>query len=150
MIGKTDKSYLIEGLMEYEKRLKNYIQLEIRSIPDIKQKKLPEIIQKQKEGELILKNISNTDYVILLDESGKMKSSIEFARFLQERMNLSTKQLVFVIGGPYGFSDNVYKRSNERLSLSNMTFSHQMVRLIFVEQLYRTFTIIKREPYHHI
>ncbi len=149
MIGKTDKSYLKEGINEYIKRIKKHIKVELNIIPDIKNKQLSQKIRKQKEGELILSRLEKTDYVILLDEKGELKSSLEFARFLQNKMNISVKNLVFIIGGPYGFSHDIYKRSNGVIALSKMTFSHQMVRLILLEQIYRANTIIRGEPYHH-
>ena len=149
-IGKTDKKYFIQGIEEYTKRLKHYIKYESIVIPDIKKnKKLDENLQKKIEGELILKQIQNTDFVVLLDENGDSFSSVKFAKFIENQTLKSLKNLIFIIGGPYGFSDEVYKAANKKIALSEMTFSHQMVRLIFVEQLYRAFTIIKGEPYHH-
>lgn len=150
VIGKTDAGYFIEAINEYNKRLSHYISFEIQTIPDIKNtKKLTTEQQKEKEGELILKNIQNGDQVILLDERGKEYSSVQFASYLEKKMHLVSKRLIFIIGGPYGFSKGVYERANEKLTLSRMTFSHQMVRLIFVEQLYRAMTILNNEPYHH-
>ncbi|NOZ45578.1 MAG: 23S rRNA (pseudouridine(1915)-N(3))-methyltransferase RlmH [Chlorobi bacterium] len=149
MVGKTVKPYLIEGINEYLKRLKKYITVEQEIIADIKNKNLTKQLQKQKEGTLILKRCTKTDYIVLLDDKGKMRTSNEFARFLQEKMNSSVKNIVFIIGGPYGFSQEVYNRGNEMFSLSRLTFSHQMIRLIFLEQLYRANTILKGEPYHH-
>ena len=149
-IGKTDKKYFIQGIEEYTKRLKHYIKFETIVIPDIKKnKKTDETLQKKLEGDLILKNTQNTDFLVLLDENGDTFSSVKFAKFIENQTLKSVKNLVFVIGGPYGFSEEVYKAANKKIALSEMTFSHQMVRLIFVEQLYRAFTIIKREPYHH-
>jgi len=149
-IGKTDNAALQDLIKTYEKRLKHYLKFELEVIPDIKNiKNLSEAQQKQKEGELILKKLINTDVLILLDENGKHYSSVEFSNFLQKKMNSGIKQLVFVIGGPYGFSENVYAKAQGKLSLSKMTFSHQMVRLFAIEQLYRGFTILKNEPYHH-
>jgi len=149
-IGKTDDKNLISLIEEYSKRLSFYIKFEFEIIPDIKNvKNLSEAQQKEKEGELILQKISNQDDVLLLDENGKQFSSLHFADFLQKKMNSGIKNLVFVIGGPYGFSETVYKRANGKLSLSAMTFSHQMIRLFFIEQLYRGFTILRNEPYHH-
>ena len=149
-IGKTDNKYLQSLIAEYQKRLGFYIKFEFEVIPDIKNSKnLSEEQQKQKEGELILSKLSPTDVLILLDENGKQYHSVEFANYLQKHMNSGIKQLVFVIGGPYGFSPDVYAKSNGKLSLSKMTFSHQMIRLFFIEQLYRGFTILKNEPYHH-
>lgn len=149
-IGKTEEKYLIEGIEKYFKRLKHYISFQIVIIPDIKNvKNLSQDQQKEKEGLSILKNIQNSDTVILLDEEGKNLTSVGFSEQLNKFMIASVQHLVFVIGGPYGFSEEVYKRCNDKLSLSKMTFSHQMVRLFFVEQLYRAFTILRNEPYHH-
>ncbi|MDB4098505.1 MAG: 23S rRNA (pseudouridine1915-N3)-methyltransferase [Urechidicola sp.] len=149
-IGKTDNKHLIQLIEEYQNRLKHYIKFELEIIPDIKNvKNLSEIQQKDKEGELILLKLQNTDQLVLLDDKGKDFSSIQFSQYLQKKMNSGIKQLVLVIGGPYGFSDTVYKKSNGKISLSKMTFSHQMIRLFIVEQLYRGFTILKNEPYHH-
>ena len=149
-IGKTDDKNLVKLNTNYQLRLQHYIKVEMEIIPDVKKtKNLSENQQKELEGELILKKIKATDQLILLDEKGHEYRSVEFSRFLQKKMNSGIKQLVFVIGGPYGFSNDVYKKSQGKVSLSKMTFSHQMIRLIFNEQLYRAFTILKREPYHH-
>jgi 23S rRNA (pseudouridine1915-N3)-methyltransferase len=149
-IGKTDNKELKYLMGVYEKRLSYYINFQLDIIPDIKNTKhLSESQQKQKEGELILEKLSNTDILILLDENGKQLDSILFSEYLQKHMNSGIKQLVFVIGGPYGFSEDVYNKAQGKLSLSKMTFSHQMVRLFFIEQLYRGFTILRNEPYHH-
>lgn len=149
-IGKTDDPSLQNLTEVYIRRLKFYSKLEIEFIPDLKKAKyLDEDLQKQKEGELILGKISSSDFVVLLDENGEQFSSEGFSEYLQKRMNSGLKQLVFIIGGPYGFSEEVYKRADSKLALSKMTFSHQMVRLFFIEQLYRAFTILKNEPYHH-
>lgn len=149
-IGKTDNSALQQLIADYEKRLLRYVNFQMQIILDIKNSKsLSEEQQKIKEGELVLKNIENSHYLILLDERGKEYSSVGFSEFLQRQMNTGIKQLTFVIGGPYGFSDEVYARANGKLSLSKLTFSHQMIRLFFVEQIYRAFTILKNEPYHH-
>lgn len=149
-IGKTDDKQLLQLIEQYQKRLKHYIKFDIDIIPDIKNvKNLSEKQQKEKEGELILKKISSTDVMVLLDENGKQFSSVEYANYLQKKMNSGIKQLVFVIGGPYGFSEKVYQKSQGKISLSKMTFSHQMIRLFIVEQIYRGFTILKNEPYHH-
>ena len=149
-IGKTDNKQLIQLIDEYQKRLKHYIKFELEIIPDIKNvKNLSEVQQKEKEGELILNKLQNTDQLLLLDDKGKEFTSIEFSKFLQKKMNSGIKQLVLVIGGPYGFSEAVYKKAQGKISLSKMTFSHQMIRLFIVEQLYRGFTILKNEPYHH-
>ena len=149
-IGKTDNKQLTSLIDDYIKRLGYYIKFSLDIIPDIKNSKnLSEVQQKQKEGELILKKISTTETLILLDENGKQFDSVDFSSYLQKHMNSGIKQLVFVVGGPYGFSEDVYKKSNGKLSLSKMTFSHQMIRLFFIEQLYRGFTILRNEPYHH-
>ena len=149
-IGKTDDKNLLKIIETYQNRLKHYVKFEISIIPDIKNvKNLSEKQQKEKEGELILKQLQPTDELVLLDEKGKDFRSLEFAKYLQKKMNSGIKQLVIVIGGPYGFSEEVYKKSNGKISLSKMTFSHQMIRLFVVEQLYRGFTILKNEPYHH-
>lgn len=149
-IGKTDSTELKQLIEMYEKRLQFYIKFEIVVIPDLKKaKNLDENQQKSKEGELILSKVQASDFVVLLDEKGKEFSSIGFSEYIQKRLNSGMKQLVFVIGGPYGFSEDVYKRSDSKLALSKLTFSHQMVRLFFIEQLYRAFTILKNEPYHH-
>ena len=150
VVGKTEDKYLIEGIDKYVGRLKHYIGFNLTVIPEIKNtKNLSEAQQKTKEAELILKNISNADQVILLDEKGKKHTSVQFSNYLNKQMIGSVQHLIFVIGGPYGFDEQIYKRANGSLSLSDMTFSHQMVRLFFVEQLYRAFSILKGEPYHH-
>jgi 23S rRNA (pseudouridine1915-N3)-methyltransferase len=149
-IGKTDNKNLQILIDEYAKRLSFYIKFDLEIIPDIKNvKNLSESQQKEKEGELILSKITATDQLILLDENGKNFSSVGFSEELQKKMNSGVKTLIFVIGGPYGFSEMVYAKSNGKISLSLMTFSHQMVRLFFIEQVYRGFTILKNEPYHH-
>lgn len=149
-IGKTDAGYFIEAVNEYQKRLEHYIPFEIQIIPDIKNtKSLTAEQQKEKEGELILKSLQSGDYLVLLDDKGKEYTSIQFASYIEKKKHTVAKRLVFAIGGPYGFSEAVYTKSNEKLTLSRMTFSHQMVRLIFVEQLYRAMTILNNEPYHH-
>ncbi len=149
-IGKTDNKALQSLIDDYTKRLSFYIKFDLDIIPDIKNvKNLSESQQKEKEGELILSKISPTDNLILLDENGKSFSSVGFSDELQKKMNAGIKTLVFIIGGPYGFSDTVYAKANGKISLSQMTLSHQMVRLFFIEQVYRGFTILKNEPYHH-
>ncbi|WP_396179036.1 23S rRNA (pseudouridine(1915)-N(3))-methyltransferase RlmH [Flavobacterium sp.] len=149
-IGKTDNKQLQSLIDDYQKRLSFYVKFDLEIIADIKNvKNLSELQQKEKEGELILAKITSTDQLILLDENGKNFSSMEFSEELQKKMNSGIKTLVFVIGGPYGFSENVYQKAQGKISLSKMTFSHQMVRLFFIEQLYRGFTILKNEPYHH-
>lgn len=149
-VGKTDNKELNSLIATYQKRLGHYIKFEFSVVPDVKNvKNLSVEEQKKKEGEAILKNIANADILVLLDEKGKQFSSMSFAENLQKRMNSGIKNLVLVIGGPYGFSQAVYQRANQKISLSLMTFSHQMVRLFVIEQLYRAFTILRNEPYHH-
>jgi 23S rRNA (pseudouridine1915-N3)-methyltransferase len=149
-IGKTDEKSLNQLIEKYINRLKHYIKFEFIILPDIKNtKNINQSQQKEKEGDLLLKQLKNSDFVILLDEKGKEYSSLFFSDFIAKKMLSGTKQLVFVIGGPYGFSQEVYRRANQKISLSKMTFSHQMVRLFFIEQVYRAFTILKNEPYHH-
>ena len=149
MVGKTVSPNFVMSINDYLERIKHYMPFEIITIPEIKNtKNLSEDQQKEREGDLILKNIQQSDTVVLLDEHGKEMRSIEFAKWTEAKRN-DAKRLIFVIGGPYGFSKDVYSRANEKISLSKMTFSHQMVRLIFVEQIYRVCTIIKGEPYHH-
>lgn len=149
-VGKTDVNWVKQGLDIYVSRLKHYIPFSINEIPELKNVSAMSRDQiKAKEGELILKSIKPTDDVILLDEHGKEYSSTEFASLLQNKINYEGKDIVFIIGGAYGFSEQVYKRANSKISLSRMTFSHQMVRAIFAEQIYRAFTIMKGEPYHH-
>ncbi|MFD2597473.1 23S rRNA (pseudouridine(1915)-N(3))-methyltransferase RlmH [Sphingobacterium corticis] len=149
-VGKTDEKYIEEGIAKYVKRLVHYIKFNIIVIPDIKNSKnLSQDQQKEKEGELILKHVENPDWLMLLDEKGKQYTSVEFSKLLDKNMVSNIQHLVLVVGGPYGFSDAVYQRSNGLLSLSKMTFSHQMIRLFFVEQLYRAFSIMRGEPYHH-
>ncbi|MDQ2179282.1 23S rRNA (pseudouridine(1915)-N(3))-methyltransferase RlmH [Marinifilum sp. D714] len=151
VIGKTDKDFVKKGIDEYQKRLVHYLPFEFKIIPDLKNtKNLSENQQKQKEGELILEKLKPTDTLILLDENGKEFSSVGFSKFMEQKMISGTRNLVFVIGGPYGFSEEVYKKAQGKVSLSKMTFSHQMIRMIFTEQLYRAMTIIKGEPYHHV
>lgn len=149
-IGKTDSKELQKLISMYEQRLGHYVKFELEIIPDLKKtKNLSAEQQKIKEGELIFKSLANTDILVLLDVNGKQYSSLEFSSYLQKKMNSGLKQLVFLIGGPYGFSEEIYKKASGKISLSKMTFSHQMVRLFFVEQLYRAFTILRNEPYHH-
>ncbi|AXO81719.1 23S rRNA (pseudouridine(1915)-N(3))-methyltransferase RlmH [Olleya aquimaris] len=149
-IGKTDNKQLQHLIDEYTKRLGFYIGFDLDIIPDLKKvKNLSEDQQKQKEGELILNKLKPTDILILLDENGKQFDSVGFSNYLQKHMNSGIKQVVFVIGGPYGFSPEVYAKAQGKISLSKMTFSHQMVRLFVIEQLYRGFTILRNEPYHH-
>lgn len=149
-VGKTDKDWVKQGMDIYVSRLKHYIPFSITEIPELKNVSALSREQiKAKEGELILKNVKPADNLVLLDERGKEYSSVEFAKVLQDKINYEGKDIVFVIGGAYGFSEDVYRRASSMMSLSRMTFSHQMVRAIFAEQLYRAFTIIKGEPYHH-
>ncbi|MDR1984657.1 MAG: 23S rRNA (pseudouridine(1915)-N(3))-methyltransferase RlmH [Prevotellaceae bacterium] len=149
-VGKTNFDWVAQAVEMYSKRIKKYVNFDIKYIADVKNtKNMTAEIQKNKEGELVLSAIDAKDNVVLLDEQGEKFSSVEFADFINGKMLASTKSLVFIIGGAYGFSPDVYKRANSKLSLSRMTFSHQSVRLIFAEQLYRAFTIINGEPYHH-
>lgn len=149
-IGKTDDDYLITGIKKYVGRIGHYVSFEMKEIPDIRNRKtLNEDQQKKAESFLLLQQLQPGDHVILLDENGKQFTSVGFSESLEKQMATGAKRIVFIIGGPYGFSQEVYDRANAMMSLSPMTFSHQMVRLIFVEQLYRAFTILKGEPYHH-
>lgn len=147
-IGRTDEKYLKEGISIYEKRLKHYCKFEVEEIAALKGGGMTREDQKKKEGEQLLNKIENSDYVILLDEKGLEFSSPKFANYLQKRFN-SGLNIVFVIGGPFGFSDEMYSRANDKVALSQLTLTHQMVRLFFTEQLYRGFTILKGEKYHH-
>lgn len=149
LVGKTQSKIFKVGIDDYVSRIAHYMPFSITTIPELKNtKSLSEDQQKQKEGELILKEIQPSDTVVLLDEHGAEFRSVEYANWLKQKQN-TARRLIFIIGGPYGFSPDVYARANEKISLSRMTFSHQMVRLIFIEQLYRACTIIKGEPYHH-
>ena len=149
-IGKTSERYLLDGILHYQNRLKHYIPFEIIEIPNIKKaQNLSKTELKRKESLLITQYIQSSDYVILLDDKGKTSSSLEFAQKLESWLNSGKKRLLFIVGGAYGFSDEIYSKAPEKCSLSKMTFSHQMVRLFFAEQLYRGFTILKNEPYHH-
>lgn len=148
-VGKTQNSHFAASINDYVSRVSHYMPFELKTIPEVKNTRhLSEAQQKAKEGEAILKECFPGDTVVLLDEHGKEYRSIELASWLQKKQN-TTRRLLFVIGGPYGFSQEVYQRANEMLSLSKLTYSHQMVRLVFVEQIYRACTIIKGEPYHH-
>ncbi len=150
MIGKTDSRTVDELIETYRKRINFYVKFGVVTLPDLKNtKNLSVAEQKKLEGEMLLRQLSAGDYVVLLDERGEELRSIEFAAWLQKRMNGSTRRLCFAIGGPYGFSDAVYQRADRLLSLSRMTFSHQLIRVLFTEQLYRGFTILNNEPYHH-
>lgn len=150
VVGKTEEKYLKEGIEIFEKRLKFYIPYEMIIIPSLKDTKslTPQMV-KEKEGELIIKQVSKADKVVLFDEMGEEFRSIEYANFLQKNMNAGIKTICFVVGGAFGFSDEVYKIANLKIAMSKMTFSHQMIRLMIVEQLYRAFTILKNEPYHN-
>ena len=150
VVGKNEQKYLKEALDIYIKRLTHYINFELVVLPDVKNAKNMSVTElKDKEAELILKHSAKADKVVLLDEKGKEFSSVEFSKYIEKQMNASLKTLAFVVGGAFGFSDKVYSQAGEKLSISKMTFSHQMIRLLFVEQLYRAFTIIKGEPYHN-
>lgn len=150
VIGKTDSEAVASLTDQYMKRINHYLKFSVTALPDIKNtKNISHDSQKRQEGEMLLKNISDGDYVVLLDEKGAQYRSMEFAAWLQKRLNSSVKKLTFIIGGPYGFSKKVYERADASVSLSKMTFSHQLVRAVFCEQLYRGFTILKNEPYHH-
>lgn len=150
VIGKTSIGYLKQGIDEYIKRLKHYVPFEIKYIDDIKNtKNISEDQQKRTEGAKILSLLDKTDFVVLLDEHGKEYTSMQYSSYIQKRMLSGAKKVVFVIGGPYGFSQEVYDRANDKISFSKMTFNHEMIRLIFTEQLYRAYTIINHEPYHH-
>lgn len=150
VVGKTDDKRIQSLIDDYTNRLKHYISFDLEVIPDIKNvKKLSMDQQKTKEGELILSKSTPSDRLILLDEKGKEFSSMNFSKYIQKHMNSGVKRVIFVVGGPYGFSKDVYSKAQGKISLSQMTFSHQMVRLFFTEQIYRAFTILKNEPYHH-
>lgn len=150
VVGKTDSDAVSLLVAEYMKRVNHYAKFSMITVPDLRNtRKLSGNTQRAQEGELILKQVSPSDHVVLLDERGECRTSAEFAVWMQKRLNSGVKRVVFVIGGPYGLSDAVYCRADDRLSLSRMTFSHQIVRAIFTEQLYRAFTIIAGEPYHH-
>ena len=149
LVGKTTDKHFAAGISDYVERISHYMPFEVVTIPELKNtKNLTEEQQKTTEGELILKQLQPQDTVVLLDEHGREMRSVEFARWIEQKRN-TARRLVFVIGGPYGFSAAVYARANEQVSMSKMTFSHQMVRLVFTEQVYRACTIIKGEPYHH-
>lgn len=149
-VGKTDIKWVKDGFDMYSNRISHYIPFSVTEIPELKNASAMSREQiKEKEGELILKNVRPQDYVVLLDERGRMSRSVEFASWLQDRITRGGRDVTFVVGGAYGFSPSVYSRADDKISLSPMTFSHQIVRTIFVEQLYRAFTIMKGEPYHH-
>lgn len=148
-IGKTNTKYIEEGIQTFFKRLSYYINFSLKIIPDAKNHKLNKEKQKELEGKQILNEIKEYDYLVLLDERGNLLSSTEFANWINKRLISNKKRLIFIIGGPYGFSEEVYKRADYKLSLSKMTFTHEMVRLFFIEQIYRAFTILRGENYHH-
>lgn len=150
VVGKTDSPQVASLIEMYAKRLSHYCRFSVITLADVKNtRNMAPSRQKQMEGEAILRDIADGDYLVLMDERGRQFTSLEYAEWLQKRMVSGLKRLVIVIGGPYGFSDDVYRRANEKISLSKMTFSHQIVRAIFAEQLYRAFTILNNEPYHH-
>lgn len=149
-VGKTRTSFVTEGIKEYTGRLMRYLPFEIIELPDVKTTRSSDAFrQKEREGEMILDKISPADFVVLLDEKGWEYSSVEFAAYMEKLMASGRKRVVYVIGGPYGFSQNVYARADAKLSLSKMTFNHEMVRMFFIEQIYRAMTILRGEPYHH-
>lgn len=149
-VGKTNTDYIIKGIEEYLKRLKHYIPFNVTYLQDVKgTSKMTEKQQKKVEGANILSKISVSDYIVLLDEKGKEFTSMEFANYIQRTMGSGRKRCVFIVGGPYGFSEDVYARADSKISLSKMTFNHEMVRLFFIEQIYRAMTILRGEPYHH-
>ena len=150
VVGKTAQSYLVDSIADYTTRLRRYITFDMEVIPELKNtRNLPTEQQKEREGEAILKVLQPGDFVVLLDEHGQELTSVQFARYIEQKMQTVSRRLVFIVGGPYGFAKSVYDRCNDKLSLSKMTFSHQMVRLFFTEQLYRAMTILNNEPYHH-
>lgn len=150
VIGKTEVGFVRQGIEDYVKRLQHYVSFNIQYISDVKgTRNMSEAQQKVAEGKALLASLESSDHVVLLDEHGTERTSMDFSQWLQRRMASGCKRLVFVVGGPYGFSQEVYDRANEKISLSKMTFPHELVRLIFVEQLYRGFTILRHEPYHH-
>ncbi|MBQ8863740.1 MAG: 23S rRNA (pseudouridine(1915)-N(3))-methyltransferase RlmH [Rikenellaceae bacterium] len=150
VVGKTDSAQVAELTRMYAGRISRYLKFTVTELPDVRNaKNLSEESQKRAEGEMILRQLSSDDYVVLLDDKGVQPTSLEFAAWMQKRMNSGVKRVVFVVGGPYGFSKDVYARAAEKISLSRMTFSHQIIRPIFTEQLYRAFTILRGEPYHH-
>lgn len=149
-VGKTDDTSFAQIIDTYKNRLKFYISFELEYIPDLKKtKNLSQKEQKTLEGKTILNRIHSSDHIVLLDDKGIQYSSLDFAQFIEKRTHYVSKRIVFIIGGPYGFSEEIYNRANEKISLSKMTFTHQMVRLVFIEQLYRAMTILNNEPYHH-
>ena len=150
VVGKTEVGFIRQGIDEYVKRLQHYVAFDIQHIGDVKgTRNMSQAQQKAAEGRSLLAALETSDHVVLLDEHGTERTSMDFAQWLQRRMASGSKRLVLVVGGPYGFSQEVYDRANEKVALSKMTFPHDLVRLIFVEQLYRAFTILRHEPYHH-
>ncbi len=150
VVGKTVAGYLKQGIEDYERRLSHYVPFEIRYVEDARNTRhLTDSQQRASEGKRILALFDRSDFVVLLDEHGRERTSMEFAAYVQKRLSSGTRRVVFVVGGPYGFSPEVYARANDKISFSKMTFSHEMIRLIFTEQLYRAFTILNHEPYHH-
>ena len=150
VVGRTVDNNIISGIGDYVKRLQHFTQFETEIIPELKNaRKLSEAQQKEQEGELILKSFAPGDYIVLLDEGGKEFRSTEFAAWIEKKQQTTAKRVVFIVGGPYGFSQRIYNLASEKISLSRMTFSHQMIRLLFVEQLYRAYAIINHLPYHH-
>lgn len=150
VVGKTTDPHFIAGIEEYTKRIRHYLPFDMEVIPELKNtKSLSEEQQKEREADLLLKTFQAGDRIVLLDEHGQEFRSMEFAGWMEKKMSAGCKRLVFVVGGPYGFSPRIYAEANEKISLSRMTFSHQMIRLIFVEQIYRAMTILNHEPYHH-
>ena len=149
-VGKTRIAFAAEGIKEYSRRLARYVPFVVSELPDVRSTRaMTEELQKEREGTMILDKISPADFVVLLDERGRQFSSVEFASYMEKLMGSGRKRMVFVIGGPYGFSEDVYARADAKLSLSRMTFNHEMVRMFFVEQIYRAMTILRGEPYHH-
>lgn len=149
-IGKTSFPYLEKGMDIYEKRLERYLPFQSVLIPDVKNgKKLPPEQLKIKEGEAVLNKLNNTDFLVLLDERGKEMTSLQFSKFMEQKLQLGNRKLIFLVGGAYGFSEMVYQRADQKMSLSKMTFSHQMIRLFFLEQIFRAMSILKGEPYHN-
>lgn len=150
VVGKTEVGFVRQGIEEYVKRLQHYVSFNIQYVGDVKgTRNMSEAQQKVAEGKSLLSTLEAGDHVVLLDEHGTERTSMDFSQWLQRRMASGSKRVVFVVGGPYGFSQDVYDRANEKISLSKMTFPHELVRLVFVEQLYRAFTILRHEPYHH-
>ncbi|MBP6231583.1 MAG: 23S rRNA (pseudouridine(1915)-N(3))-methyltransferase RlmH [Paludibacteraceae bacterium] len=150
VVGKTTNTYLQNLITDYQNRLKHYVSFDLQVIPELKNAKhLSIALQKEKEGEYIVKQLEDASDIILLDEKGSQFGSVDFAQQIDKAQVSGKKKIVFVIGGPYGFSEQVYQKATQKISLSKMTFSHQMIRLIFVEQLYRAYTILNNEPYHH-